>query len=139
VLAVNPETVIVPEPAVDKVPVKPPGEDVAVYSVMVAPPSLAGAVYATVAVVDPVAVAVPIVGAPGTVAATVAVEFEFALATPTALVAVTTQRIVLPTSAATNTYVLAVAPLIGVVTRCHWYVNVGAGEPNHVPLVVLSV
>jgi hypothetical protein len=27
---VNPDTVIVPEPDVDKVPVKPPGEDVAV-------------------------------------------------------------------------------------------------------------
>ena len=30
VLVVKPETVIVPEPAVAKVPVKPPGEDVAV-------------------------------------------------------------------------------------------------------------
>jgi hypothetical protein len=139
VAAVKPDTVIVPEPAVASVPVKPPGEDVAVYNVIVAPPLLAGAVYATVAVVVPVAVAVPIVGAPGTEAATVAVEFELALATPTALVAVTTQRTVLPTSAATRTYVLEVAPLIGVVTRCHWYVNVGAGEPNHVPLVVLSV
>jgi hypothetical protein len=62
-------------------------------------------VYVTVAVVDPVAVAVPIVGAPGTVAATEAVEFEFA-DTPlgaTELVAVTTQRIVFPTSAATST------------------------------------
>jgi hypothetical protein len=92
-------------------------------------------------VVVPVAVAVPIVGAPGPAAATVAVEFEFAETPPgaTELVAVTTQRIVFPTSAATSTYVLEVAPLIGVVTRCHWYVNVGAGEPNHVPLVVLSV
>jgi hypothetical protein len=101
--AVNPDTVIVPEPAVAKVPVKPPGEDVAVYKVIVAPPSLAGAVYVTVAAEDVVAVAVPIVGAPGTEAATVAVEFEFALTADTALVAVTTQRIVLPTSAATST------------------------------------
>jgi hypothetical protein len=70
-------------------------------------------------VLEPVEVAVPIVGAPGTVAATVDVELEFALAEPATLVAVTTQRIVLPTSAATNVYVLDVAPLIGVVTRCH--------------------
>jgi hypothetical protein len=104
---------------VAKVPVTPPGEDVAVYKVMVAPPSLAGAVYATVAVDTPVAVAVPIVGAPGTAAETDAVEFEFALTADTALVAVTTQRIVLPTSAATRTYVLEVAPLMLVVTRCH--------------------
>ena len=91
--------------------------------------------------VAPVCVAVPIVGAPGTIAATEAVEFEFA-DTPlgaTELVAVTTQRIVLPTSAATNTYVLEVAPLMFVVTRCHWYVNVGAGAPVHVPFVVVSV
>jgi hypothetical protein len=111
--------VIVPDPACANVPVILPGEDVAVYSVIVAPPLLAGAVYATVAVDDPVAVAVPIVGAPGTTAATVAVEFEFALTAAIELVAVTTQRIVLPTSAATRTYVLEVAPLIGVVTRCH--------------------
>jgi hypothetical protein len=117
----RPETVIVPEPAWLSVPVTPPGEDVAVYSVIVAPPSLAGAVYETVAVVAAVIVAVPIVGAPGTVAATEAVEFEFA-DTPLGaieLVAVTTQRIVLPTSATTNTYVLEVAPLMLVVTRCH--------------------
>jgi hypothetical protein len=65
VLAVKPETVIVPEPAVASVPVTPPGVDVAVYKVIAEPPSLAGAVYATVAVELPVAVAVPIVGAPG--------------------------------------------------------------------------
>ena len=91
--------------------------------------------YETVAVVDPVAVAVPIVGAPATVAATVAVLFEFALTALTEFVAVTTHRIVLPTSAATSTYVLAVAPLIGVVTRCHWYVYVGVGTPVQVPVV----
>jgi hypothetical protein len=62
-------------------------------------------VYATVAVLEPVAVAVPIVGAPGTTAATEAVEFEFADTPPgaTELVAVTTQRIVFPASAATST------------------------------------
>ena len=37
------------------------------YEVLAVPPLLTGAVYATVAVVDPVTVAVPIVGAPGTV------------------------------------------------------------------------
>jgi hypothetical protein len=64
---------------------------------------LAGAVNDTVAVVDPVAVAVPIVGAPGTAAATDAVVFEFAGTLLIAFVAVTTQRMVLPTSADTNT------------------------------------
>jgi hypothetical protein len=44
----------------------PPGLEVAVYDVIAAPPSLAGAVNATLAVV-PETVAVPIVGAPGTV------------------------------------------------------------------------
>jgi hypothetical protein len=57
---------MVPEPACESVPVIPPGLDVAVYEVIAVPPLLAGAVNATVAVVDPVAVAVPIVGAPGT-------------------------------------------------------------------------
>jgi hypothetical protein len=85
------------------VPVIPLGDDVAVYDVIVAPPLLAGAVNATVAVVEPVAVAVPIVGAPGTVAATEAVEFELADTAATEFVAVTTHRIVLPASAATNT------------------------------------
>ena len=69
--------------------------------------------------VELVAVAVPIVGAPGPVAATDAVLFEFAEAEPAEFVAVTTQRIVLPASAATSAYVLEVAPPIFVVTRCH--------------------
>jgi hypothetical protein len=42
-----------------------PGVLVAVYDVMADPPLLAGAVNVTVAVVVPVAVAVPMVGAPG--------------------------------------------------------------------------
>ena len=45
---------MVPDPAVAKVPVTLPGEDVAVYTVITDPPLLAGAVYATVAVLDPV-------------------------------------------------------------------------------------
>jgi hypothetical protein len=54
------------------VPVIPPGDDVAVYETMVAPPLLLGAVKATVAVVAPVAVATPIVGAVDAVIAEVA-------------------------------------------------------------------
>jgi hypothetical protein len=63
--AVKPVTVIgLDEP----VAVIQPGELLAVYPVIVAPPLLAGAVNATVAVVLLVtAVAVPMVGAPGTV------------------------------------------------------------------------
>jgi hypothetical protein len=44
VTGVKPETVIVPEPACDKVPVMLPGVDIAVYEVIVDPPLLAGAV-----------------------------------------------------------------------------------------------
>jgi hypothetical protein len=80
---------------------------------------LAGAVYETVAAVAVVAVAVPIVGAPGTIAVTAAVLFEFALAEPIAFVAVTTQRIALPASALTNTYVLEVALPMFDPARCH--------------------
>jgi hypothetical protein len=74
-------------------------------------------------VVTPVALAVPIVGAPGTIAATVAVVLESA-ATPdgaTELVAVTRQKIPNPTSAPTSTYVEEVAPLIDVLGLLnHW-------------------
>jgi hypothetical protein len=59
---VKPDTVI---GDVADVAVIPPGLDVAVYSVIGELPGSAGAVNATVAVVAPVAVAVPIVGAPG--------------------------------------------------------------------------
>jgi hypothetical protein len=68
VFGVNPFTVIVPEPACDNVPVIPPGDEVAVYEEIGAPPFEVGAVKATVAEVVPVTVAVPIVGAPGNVA-----------------------------------------------------------------------
>jgi len=57
----------VPDPACTKIKVSDPGVDIAVYDSIVAPPLLAGAEKATVAVVVPVAVAVPIVGAPGAV------------------------------------------------------------------------
>jgi hypothetical protein len=69
---------------------------------MAEPPLLAGALQETDAVVPPVAVAETLCGALGTTAVTVAVEFEFAEVPPRALVAVTTQRIVLPASAATR-------------------------------------
>jgi hypothetical protein len=62
----KPETVIVPAVAPDNVPVNPPVDDVAVYPVIVAPPSDAGAVKLIVAVVDPVDVATPMVGESGT-------------------------------------------------------------------------
>jgi hypothetical protein len=66
---VRPVMVIVPLPAPVKMPVIPAGEDVATYFNMVEPPLFVGAVNETVAVVAPVAVAIPIVGAPGTVCA----------------------------------------------------------------------
>jgi hypothetical protein len=61
--AVNPVTVI---GELEPLPVMLPGVEVAVYPVIVDPPSLAGAVNATVAFLFVPAVAVPIVGAPGT-------------------------------------------------------------------------
>jgi hypothetical protein len=89
VLGVRPAREIVPEPACERVPVIAPGLEVAVYEVIVAPPLLAGAVNATVAVVLPVAVAEPIVGACGTVAAVIELEDDDAGLTPAELVAVT--------------------------------------------------
>jgi hypothetical protein len=67
-------------------------------------------------VLEPVAVAVPIVGAPGTAAATVAVVFELAVTPDGAieLVAVIWQKMPNPTSAATSAYVEEVAPPIEV-------------------------
>ena len=80
---------IVPEPAWDKVPVTPPGEEVAVYVVIAAPPLETGAVNPTVAVVDPVAVAVPIVGALGTVRGVTAEDVAETTPVPATLVALT--------------------------------------------------
>ncbi len=54
-----------PLPACEIDPVLPPGDEVAVYEVIAAPPSDAGAVNETLAVVAPVDVAVKDVGAPG--------------------------------------------------------------------------
>ena len=58
-----------PLPACEIDPVIPPGDEVAVYEVIVAPPSDVGAVNETFAVVAPVDVAVTDVGAPGAVVA----------------------------------------------------------------------
>ena len=60
----RPVTEIVPLPACVSVPMPPAGDEVTVYEVIVEPPFDVGAVKATVAVVCPVAVATPIVGAP---------------------------------------------------------------------------
>ena len=67
VFVVRPVMLIVPLPAPVKMPVIPAGEDVATYLKMGEPPLFDGAVNETVAVVAPVAVAIPIVGASGTV------------------------------------------------------------------------
>jgi hypothetical protein len=86
---VKPDTVIVPDPACDNVAVTDPGLDVAIYFVIVAPPLLAGAVNATVADVAPVAVAVPIVGAPGATFSVIELLAELAALVPIEFVAVT--------------------------------------------------
>lgn len=65
--AVKPVIEIVPLPACEIDPVIPPGVEVAIYEVIVAPPSEAGAVKETFAVVAPVDVAVTEVGASGAV------------------------------------------------------------------------
>ena len=64
-----------------------PGELVAVYLVIVAPPFDAGAVNAMVADVALVAVAVPIVGAPGTVVGVILLLAELDAPAPTLFVA----------------------------------------------------
>jgi hypothetical protein len=91
VFVVKPLTVIVPDPACESVPVIPPGEDVAIYDVIGELPELLGAVNETVAVVDPVDVAVPIVGALGGDDEDVVVELLSALyaLSPTEFVALT--------------------------------------------------
>ena len=87
---VKPETVIaLLHVAEVNVPVIPPGLDVAVCAVIVAPPLDDGAVHVTVTDVELAIVAMPIVGAPGTVAGVT--EFDAADATdvPAEFVAVT--------------------------------------------------
>ena len=81
---------IVPLPACVTLPVKPPGEEVAVYERIVDPPLEVGAVKPTVAVELPAALALPTVGAPGADSAVV-IEPDVgeALDVPELLVAVT--------------------------------------------------
>jgi hypothetical protein len=67
-----------------------------VYEVIAVPPLLTGAVNATVAVVDPVAVAVPIVGAPGTVNVVTELLAAEAALLPAALVAYTVNVYAVP-------------------------------------------
>ncbi len=68
--------------------VKPPGEDVTVYPVMVLPPFEIGAVNATLAWAFP-AVATGLVGAPGTVLGVIAADGAEATEFPAELVATT--------------------------------------------------
>ena len=95
------------------------GEVIAVYEVIAEPPFFAGAVNATEIEVEEILVAVPIVGAPGTVAAIDAVVLLFADVELIEFVAVTVQVIVFPASAATKVYVLLVALLILDPARFH--------------------
>jgi len=81
--------VMVPEPAWFKLPVFPPGFDVALYWMIGEPPLESGAVKATVADVPPVAVATPTVGAPGGPVVVTEAEALDATEVPPALVAVT--------------------------------------------------
>jgi hypothetical protein len=89
---VSPVTVI---GLVEPVPVILPGVEVAVYPVIADPPLLAGAVNVTIACALP-AVAIPIVGVPGTVEGVT--EFEAALAGlfPLAFVAITVKVYAVP-------------------------------------------
>src|SRR5688572_9238134 len=91
---VRPVTVIDVHGAV-QVPVRPPGDEVAVYAVIAAPPLEAGAVKATVACALP-PVAVPMVGAPGTVAGVTLLDAADAAPVPIAFVAVTVKVYAVP-------------------------------------------
>src|SRR3954470_3913121 len=76
-------------------PVSPPGEEGAVESVIAEPPFEAGAVKVTVACALP-AVAVPIVGAPGTVAGVTLFEGAEGGLAPMAFVAMTVKVYAVP-------------------------------------------
>ena len=82
---VRPVTVI---GLVEPIPVKPPGIEVTVYAIIDEPPLLTGAVNATTAWVFP-AVAVPIIGAPGTVDGITEFEAILGELLPFELVAIT--------------------------------------------------
>ena len=76
-------------------PVNPPGLEVTVYDVMVLPPLLPGAVKVTLACALP-PVAVPMVGAPGTVAGVTLLDAADAAPVPALLVAVTVKVYAVP-------------------------------------------
>ncbi len=84
-LFVRPVTVI---DGLDPVAVNPPGEEVTVYKVIAEPPFETGALKVIVASPLP-RVAVPIIGAPGTVAGTTELEATETELVPTTFVAVT--------------------------------------------------
>jgi uncharacterized protein (DUF983 family) len=92
---VSPVTVILPDPDWVRVPVIPPGNDVALYDVIAEPP-LAGAVNETVIVVGPVEVNAVITGALGAIACRTEADHCEAVDVPTAFVAVTLNRYVVP-------------------------------------------
>jgi len=76
-------------------PIKPLGLEVTVYPVITEPPSLAGAVKVTVARTFP-AVAVPIVGASGTVEGVTEFEATLAALLPLSFVAITVKVYAIP-------------------------------------------
>ena len=84
----KPNTVIGAAAGPATVPVKPPGDDVAVYPVIALPPSDTGAVKVTMACAFP-PVAVPIVGASGAAAGITGFEGPDAAPVPMALIAAT--------------------------------------------------
>ena len=87
--AVSPVMGMEPEPVWDTVAMIPPGFDVALYWVIAEPPLESGAVKATVAEFAPVAVAAPIVGAPGGLNVVTEADGLDGTEVPAALVAVT--------------------------------------------------
>lgn len=79
----------------EQLPVRPPGAAVATKLLMTLPPLLAGAVNVMVALALP-AVAVPIVGAPGTLAGVTVFEIAEEMPLPIALLAFTVQVSAVP-------------------------------------------
>ena len=85
----NPVIAIVPLPACEMLPVRLPGEDVAIYLVIVSPPLDVGAMNETFAVVELVNVAVTLGGASGTLGVVIAADESDAIEFPTAFSAAT--------------------------------------------------
>src|SRR4051794_29985638 len=110
---------------------------VAVYAVIVAPPSSGGAVNETTIRPSPGTTA-GWLGASGTLAATMADGNELTLANPPLFVAVSWTRSRCPTSALRGTYVALVAPLMSehdpplASHRRHWYAMERGNDPTQV-------